>query len=33
MRMVDTVMAEDRFVSPEWLVGLEVDAAIAGWGA
>ena len=30
-RPVDTIMAIDRFVSPEWLVELEADAVIAGW--
>lgn len=32
VRPVDTIMAIDRFVNPEWLVELEVDAVIAGWG-
>ena len=31
-RPVDTIMAVDRFVNPEWLVELEADAVIAGWG-
>jgi enamine deaminase RidA (YjgF/YER057c/UK114 family) len=33
IRPVDTIMAADRFVNPEWLVELEADAVIAGWGA
>ncbi len=28
-RPVDTIMAINRFVNPEWLVEIEVDAAIA----
>ena len=28
---MDTIMAVDRFVNPEWLVELEVDAIIGGW--
>ena len=28
-RPVDTIMAIDRFVNPEWLVEIEVDAYIA----
>ena len=32
VRPVDTIMAINRFVNPEWLVELEVDAVIAGWG-
>ena len=32
VRPVDTIMAVDRFVNPEWLVELEVDAVIANWG-
>ena len=32
VRPVDTIMAIDRFVNPEWLVELEADAVIAGWG-
>ena len=31
IRPVDTIMAIDRFVNPEWLVELEADAVIAGW--
>ena len=31
VRPVDTIMAVTRFVNPEWLVELEVDAVIAGW--
>jgi len=27
---VDTIMAIDRFVNPDWLVEIEVDAVIAG---
>ena len=29
-RPVDTIMAIDRFVNPEWLVEIEVDAFVAG---
>lgn len=29
-RPVDTIMAVTRFVNPEWLVEIEVDAVIAG---
>lgn len=32
IRPVDTIMAVDRFVNPEWLVEYEADAIIAGWG-
>ena len=32
VRPVDTIMAVDRFVNPEWLVEIEADAVIAGWG-
>ena len=28
-RPVDTIMAIDRFVNPEWLVEIEVDAIVA----
>lgn len=31
VRPVDTIMAVDRFVNPEWLVEFEADAVIAGW--
>lgn len=31
IRPVDTIMAVDRFVNPEWLVELEVDAIMANW--
>ncbi|SFT34415.1 RidA family protein [Sedimentitalea nanhaiensis] len=31
IRPVDTIMAVDRFVNPEWLVELEADAIITGW--
>lgn len=31
IRPVDTIMAINRFVNPEWLVELEVDAVISGW--
>lgn len=31
VRPVDTIMAVDRFVNPEWLVELEADAIIADW--
>ena len=30
-RPVDTIMAIDRFVNPEWLVEIEVDAVMADW--
>jgi len=29
-RPVDTIMAINRFVNPEWLVEIEVDAVVAG---
>jgi hypothetical protein len=32
VRPVDTIMAIERFVNPEWLVELEADAIISGWG-
>ncbi len=31
VRPVDTIMAIDRFVNPEWLVEIEADAVIADW--
>ena len=31
IRPVDTIMAIDRFVNPEWLVEFEADAVIDGW--
>ena len=31
VRPVDTIMAIDRFVNPEWLVELEADAIISEW--
>lgn len=31
VRPVDTIMAVDRFVNPEWLVEMEADAIIADW--
>ncbi len=31
VRPVDTIMAIDRFVNPEWLVEYEADAIIANW--
>lgn len=31
VRPVDTIMAVDRFVNPEWLVELEADAIISNW--
>jgi enamine deaminase RidA (YjgF/YER057c/UK114 family) len=31
VRPVDTIMAIDRFVNPEWLVEFEADAVISGW--
>lgn len=30
VRPVDTIMAIQRFVNPEWLVEIEVDAVVAG---
>lgn len=30
VRPVDTIMAIDRFVNPEWLIEIEADAIIAG---
>ena len=33
VRPVDTIMAVSRFVNPDWLVELEADAVISGWGA
>ncbi|HCQ64753.1 MAG TPA: hypothetical protein DIU07_06080 [Rhodobacteraceae bacterium] len=33
VRPVDTIMAVTRFVNPEWLVELEVDAVIRNWQA
>ncbi|MDU8942260.1 RidA family protein [Ovoidimarina sediminis] len=32
IRPVDAIMAVSRFVNPEWLVELEADAVISGWG-
>jgi enamine deaminase RidA (YjgF/YER057c/UK114 family) len=32
VRPVDTIMAVTRFVNPEWLVELEVDAVMENWG-
>lgn len=32
VRPVDTIMAVDRFVNPEWLIEIEADAVIAGFG-
>jgi enamine deaminase RidA (YjgF/YER057c/UK114 family) len=29
VRPVDTIMAINRFVNPEWLVEIEVDAVVA----
>ncbi|SON57146.1 Enamine/imine deaminase [Hartmannibacter diazotrophicus] len=31
VRPVDTIMAIDRFVNPEWLIEIEADAVIADW--
>ncbi|MHA1189680.1 MAG: RidA family protein [Alphaproteobacteria bacterium] len=31
IRPVDTIMAVDRFVNPQWLVEIEADAIIADW--
>jgi enamine deaminase RidA (YjgF/YER057c/UK114 family) len=33
IRPVDTIMAIERFVNPEWLIELEADAIIANWEA
>lgn len=33
IRPIDTIMAVDRFVNPEWLVEIEADAVIENWGA
>ncbi|RYG90874.1 RidA family protein [Loktanella sp. IMCC34160] len=33
VRPVDTIMAIDRFVNPEWLVEFEADAIISDWTA
>ena len=30
VRPVDTIVAIDRFVNPEWLIEIEADAVIAG---
>ncbi len=30
VKPVDTIMAIDRFVNPEWLVEIKVDAVVAG---
>ena len=30
VRPVDTIMAINRFVNPEWLVEIEVDAVVSG---
>jgi enamine deaminase RidA (YjgF/YER057c/UK114 family) len=32
VRPVDTIMAIDQFVNPEWLVEFEADAVVSGWG-
>lgn len=32
VRPADTIMAIDRFVNPEWLIEIEADAVISGWG-
>ena len=31
IRPADTIMAVTRFVNPEWLIEIEVDAVIANW--
>ncbi len=31
VRPVDTIMAIDRFVNPEWLIEIEADAVVANW--
>jgi len=31
VRPVDTIMAVEHFVNPEWLIEIEADAVIAGW--
>lgn len=33
VRPVDTIMAVDKFVNPEWLVEIEVDAIMADWSS
>ncbi len=30
VKPVDTIMAIDRFVNPEWLIEIKVDAVVAG---
>ena len=32
VRPVDTIMAVNRFVNPEWLIEIEADAVISNWG-
>lgn len=32
IRPVDTIMAVDRFVNPEWLIEIETDAVVATQG-
>lgn len=32
IRPVDTIMAIDRFVNPEWLIEIEADAVVSNWG-
>ncbi len=32
VRPVDTIMAINRFVNPEWLIEIEADAVISNWG-
>ena len=31
VRPVDTIMAVERFVNPEWLIEIEADAVIENW--
>ena len=31
-RIIVALMTVDRFVNPEWLVEMEVNAVTAGWG-
>ncbi|MFK8035452.1 MAG: RidA family protein [Hyphomicrobiales bacterium] len=33
VRPVDTIMSVDKFVNPEWLVEIEVDAIMTDWSS
>ena len=33
VRPVDTIMAVEHFVNPEWLIEIEADAVISGWAS